>query len=98
MDLLSKFNHLMPFGCWWFLNNPPIVEEISRERLRLLGPSFLSQHSDARLFEQLIDKRRHWRVVIAECLSDKYARLLESGRSVTRSEIEREVQRMSREI
>jgi hypothetical protein len=70
------------------------VEEISRERLGLLGPSFLSQHSDARLFEQLIDKRRHWRVVIAECLSDNYARLLESGGSVTRSEIERDVQRM----
>jgi hypothetical protein len=66
MDLLSKFNNLMPFGCWWFLNNPPIVEEISRERLGLLGPSFLSPHSDARLFGQLIDKRRPWRVVIAE--------------------------------
>jgi hypothetical protein len=44
----------MPFGCWWFLNNPPIVDEITRERLGLLDPSFISQHSDARLFEQLI--------------------------------------------
>ena len=27
-----KFNNLMPFGCWWFLNNPSIVSEITRER------------------------------------------------------------------
>ena len=26
-----KFSNLMPFGCWWFLNNPSIVEEITRE-------------------------------------------------------------------
>ena len=29
-----KFGNLMPFGCWWFLNNPSVVEEITRERLR----------------------------------------------------------------
>ncbi|HYW72297.1 MAG TPA: hypothetical protein VE961_14770, partial [Pyrinomonadaceae bacterium] len=28
-----KFNNLMPFGCWWFVNNPSIVSEITRERL-----------------------------------------------------------------
>ena len=35
-----KFRNLMPFGCWWFLNNPSIVEEIARERLEMLGTSF----------------------------------------------------------
>lgn len=89
-----KFNNLMPFGCWWFLNNPSIVDEITRERLELLGPSFIPQHSDARVLEQLIYKWRHSRAVIAECLSDNYARLLSSGRAVTRSEIERDVKRM----
>jgi hypothetical protein len=89
-----KFNNLMPFGCWWFLNNPSIVDEITRERLELLGPSFIPQHSDARVLEQLIYKWRHSRAVIAECLSDDYARLLASGRAVTRSEIERDVKRM----
>ena len=24
-----KFANLMPFGCWWFLNNPSVVEEIT---------------------------------------------------------------------
>src|SRR5207248_4150352 len=51
-----KFNNLMPFGCWWFLNNPSIVSEITRERLELLGSSFIPQHSDASVLEQLIYK------------------------------------------
>jgi len=89
-----KFNNLMPFGCWWFLNNPSIVDEITRERLELLGPSFIPQHSDARVLEHLIYKWRHSRKAIAGCLSDNYSRLLSNGRAVTRSEIERDVKRM----
>ncbi len=60
-----KFNNLMPFGCWWFLNNPSIVSEITAERMELLGPSFVPQHSDARVLEQLVYKWQHARVVIA---------------------------------
>ncbi len=89
-----KFNNLMPFGCWWFLNNPSIVSEITDERLELLGPSFVPQHSDARVLEQLIYKWQHSRVVIAETLSETYRRLLESGRAVTPKEIARDVARM----
>jgi hypothetical protein len=84
----------MPFGCWWFLNNPSIVEEITLERLELLGPSFIPQHSDARVLEQLIYKWRHSRASIADCLSETYSRLLASGRAVTRSEIKRDVERL----
>ena len=25
-----KFGNLMPFGCWWFLNNPSLIDEITR--------------------------------------------------------------------
>src|SRR5712692_11056072 len=89
-----QFNNLMPFGCWWFLNNPSIVSEITRERLELLGTSFIPQHSDARVLEQLIYKWRHSRVVIAASLYDTYERLLQSGRAVTRQEIVRDVTRM----
>jgi hypothetical protein len=89
-----KFQNLMPFGCWWFLNNPSIVSEITRERLELLGTSFIPQHSDARVLEQLVYKWRHSRRVIADALSGAYERLLESGRGVTRAEIERDVARM----
>jgi hypothetical protein len=87
-------NNLMPFGCWWFLNNPSIVSEITRERFELLGPSFIPQHSDARVLEQLIYKWRHARKAIADALYDSYARLLDSGRAVTSEEISRDVRRM----
>ena len=89
-----KFNNLMPFGCWWFLNNPSIVSEVTRERLELLGPSFIPQHSDARVLEQLIYKWSHARVVIAASLSETYEQLLQSGRAVTREEIVRDVTRL----
>lgn len=89
-----KFSNLMPFGCWWFLNNPSIVSEITRERLEMLGPGFIPQHSDARVLEQLIYKWAHARHVIADSLSESYERLLADGRSVSRAEIERDVTRL----
>ncbi len=89
-----KFNNLIPFGCWWFLNNPSIVSEITRERLELLGTSFIPQHSDARVLEQLIYKWKHARKEIADALADSYERLLSSGRAVTAGEITRDVNRM----
>jgi hypothetical protein len=84
----------MPFGCWWFLNNPSIISEITRERLETLGTSFIPQHSDARILEQLIYKWRHSREVIARSLCETYERLHHSGRAITRCEIERDVTRM----
>jgi hypothetical protein len=92
--LARKFNNLMPFGCWWFLNNPSIVSEITAERLELLGPSFVPQHSDARVLEQLIYKWNHARLIIADCLYETYERLLDSGRAVTPKEINRDITRL----
>jgi hypothetical protein len=89
-----KFDNLMPFGCWWFLNNPSLVAGITRERIELLGPSFIPQHSDARVLEQLIYKWRHARDVLVHVLFEAYERLLTSGRPVTREEIARDVRRM----
>lgn len=89
-----KFSNLMPFGCWWFLNNPSIVSEITRERFELLGQSFIPQHSDARVLEQLIYKWKHSRQQIADALFASYQQLLSSGRAVTAEEISRDVNRM----
>jgi hypothetical protein len=89
-----KFSNLMPFGCWWFLNNPSIVSEITRERFELLGQSFIPQHSDARVLEQLIYKWKHARRQIADALSISYEQLLQNGRAVTREEISRDVTRL----
>ena len=89
-----KFSNLMPFGCWWFLNNPSIIAEITDERIELLGTSFIPQHSDARVLEQLIYKWQHSRRVINESLYKSYERLLTAGRAVTLPEIKRDVERM----
>ena len=91
-----KFNNLMPFGCWWFLNNPSIVEEITRERVELLGTSFIPQHSDARVLEQVIYKWRNTRMTLAPTLSNAYRRLYDDGGIITKEQIERDVNRLFR--
>ena len=89
-----KFQNLLPFGCWWFLNNPSIIREITTERIELLGTSFVAQHSDARVLDQLIYKWGHSRRVIADVLYEAYDALLRDGRAVTRVEIERDAARL----
>jgi hypothetical protein len=91
-----KFSNLMPFGCWWFMNNPSIVEEITRERIEMLGTSFIPQHSDARVLEQVIYKWHNTRRTLAPILSNAYRLLSEDGRAVTRAEIQRDVTRLFR--
>lgn len=91
-----KFNNLMPFGCWWFLNNPSIVEEITRERIELLGTSFIPQHSDARVLEQVIYKWRNTRRTLAPILANGYQLLHADGAEITRQKIERDVNRFFR--
>jgi len=86
-----KFSNLTPFGCWWFLNNPSIITEITSERLELLGTTFIPQHSDARVLEQLIYKWSHSREVIAECLTRSYERLIRSGYRLEHSRIRHDV-------
>ena len=91
-----KFSNLMPFGCWWFLNNPSIVEEMTRERLEMLGTSFIPQHSDARILEQVIYKWRNTRRTLAPILANSYRLMAEDGRPVTREDIRRDIDRLFR--
>jgi hypothetical protein len=91
-----KFSNLMPFGCWWFLNNPSIVDEITRERVEMLGTSFIPQHSDARVLEQVLYKWRNTRATISCILADSYKLLARDGRRVTRQTIQRDVNRLFR--
>lgn len=90
--LARKFSNLMIFGCWWFLNDPSIIEEVTRERLELLGLSFVPQHSDARVLDQLIYKWAHFREVFKPILLDKYRDILQAGWCPTRADIQRDVE------
>lgn len=92
-----KFANLMPFGCWWFLNNPSVVEEMTRERLEMLGTSFIPQHSDARVLEQVIYKWRNTRRTMAPILANSYKLLSEDGRPVTTEDIRHDINRLFRE-
>jgi hypothetical protein len=89
--LARKFRNLHIFGCWWFMNIPSIIEEMTRMRVELLGLSFTPQHSDARVLDQLIYKWDHSRRIIGRVLADKYLDLTATGWEVTQSEIERDV-------
>lgn len=89
-----KFRNLLPFGCWWFMNNPSLIEDLTFMRMELLGPSFIPQHSDARVLEQVIYKWSHSREIITRVLRHKYADLIEAGWEVTEEEIRRDVQKL----
>lgn len=91
-----KFSNLMPFGCWWFMNNPSIVEEITRERIEMLGTSFIPQHSDARVLEQVIYKWHNTRRTLAPIFAHSYRLLSQDGRRITRADIQRDITRLFR--
>lgn len=84
-----KHRNLLVFGCWWFLNNPSLIEEMTRIRMELLGESFVPQHSDARVLDQMVYKWSHSRQIIAKVMTDKYLDLAGTGWKVTRQEIQR---------
>ena len=89
-----KFGNLMLFGCWWFLNNPSLIEEITRMRVELLGTSFIPQHSDARVLDQLLYKWDHSRQIIAKVLTDKFGEMAATGRAPTKEQVEKTVRLM----
>ncbi len=86
-----KFPNLLPFGCWWFLNNPSIITEMTRMRFELLGFSVIPQHSDARILDQLIYKWDHSRLIIAQVLKEKYAELMATGWPLDEARIQADV-------
>lgn len=86
-----KFPNLMLFGCWWFLNNPSIIEEITRERVELLGGSFVAQHSDCRVLDQLVYKWAHSREAMCRVLTEKYQDLARTGWPLTEAQIAADV-------
>jgi hypothetical protein len=92
--IARKFANLMPFGCWWFLNNPSIIAEMMAERTEMLGSSFIPQHSDSRILEQMIYKWTHSRRVIADVLFNQYMDLTLDGYPLTAEHIQRDVEKM----
>ncbi len=89
-----KFPNITPFGCWWFLNNPSIIREITAERLELLGSGFVPQHSDARVLDHLLYKWTHSIRAIAPVFVRKYEALRNTGWPLTEQDIQNDIARM----
>lgn len=89
-----KFRNLLVFGCWWFVNNPSIIEEMTRERLELLGTNVIPQHSDARVIDQVIYKWDHSKRILGKVLAEKYADLVAAGWALEEGEVQRDVDRL----
>jgi hypothetical protein len=89
-----KFANILPFGCWWFLNNPSLIREITDMRLELLGLSFIPQHSDARVLDQLIYKWDHSRRILGDALAAAYEATAAAGWRPTREDIRRDLNRL----
>ncbi|CAJ1425854.1 unnamed protein product [Effrenium voratum] len=90
--VVQKTRNLHLYGCWWYCNNPSIIEELTKMRTEMLGTAFTAQHSDCRVLEQLLYKWEHSREVIGEALAPYYRRLLQRGWRLTRQELRRDVQ------
>ncbi|KPA18245.1 hypothetical protein MHK_001541 [Candidatus Magnetomorum sp. HK-1] len=82
--LARKFKNLTPFGCWWFLNNPMLINEITKMRIEMLGTSFIFQHSDSRVLDQLIYKWAHSKEVLFNILFERYSKLINTGWVLTK--------------
>jgi len=61
-------------------------------RMELLGLSFVPQHSDARILDQLIYKWDHSRKIIGKVLVDKYSDLLATGWNLDEAELKRDAE------
>jgi len=89
--IARKFKNVLPFGCWWFLNNPELIQEMTAMRIELLGLSFIPQHSDARVLDQLVYKWKHSRAIIGEVLCRKYEDIIRTGRWISEEDIRRDL-------
>ncbi|KAJ0399518.1 hypothetical protein P43SY_002183 [Pythium insidiosum] len=90
----NKFRNLHLYGCWWYCNNPSIIDEMTRQRIEILGTAFTSQHSDARVLDQLIYKWKHSREIIGDILVDMYDRLMVAGWRLSKDDVRRDVYRL----
>jgi hypothetical protein len=89
-----KFGNLHLFGCWWYCNDPSIIDEMTRQRLELLGATFTANHSDARVLDQLVYKWAHTKAIVADVLAEKYTLLHQAGWRPSADEVRRDVRNL----
>ena len=60
-------------------------------RLETLGLSFIPQHSDARVLDQLLYKWNHSRKIIGDVLAEKYQDMINAGHKLTEDAVRRDI-------
>ncbi|MEO0629118.1 MAG: glucuronate isomerase [Planctomycetota bacterium] len=89
-----KFANIVPFGCWWYLNTASQIGELTTLRFELLGTSFIPQHSDSRVLEQLVYKWKGSRAIIADCLTERYTEAVRAGAVITEADVRADIRRL----
>tara|TARA_B100000953_G_scaffold299319_1_gene298831 strand:- start:153 stop:1361 length:1209 start_codon:yes stop_codon:yes gene_type:complete len=89
--LARKHPNLRIFGFWWFMNQPSIIKQILKMRIDMLGFSFIPQHSDARVSDQLIYKWTHFKKILYPVLLEYYQGLVDKNFLISEKIIQRDV-------
>ena len=89
--LARKYQNLKIFGFWWFMNQPSIIKIVLKMRIDMLGLSFIPQHSDARVTDQLIYKWSHFKNILHEILYEYYEDLSNKNFELSKFIIERDI-------
>ena len=86
-----KHQNLKIFGFWWFMNQPSIIEPVLKMRMDLLGLSFIPQHSDARITDQLIYKWSHFKEILSSVMIENYEHLIKKNYPLSKEIINRDL-------
>mgnify|MGYP001274666480 FL=1 len=89
--LARKHPNLRIFGFWWFMNQPTIIKQILKMRIDMLGFSFIPQHSDARVSDQLIYKWNHFKKILHPILLEYYQDLLDKNFPISENILQRDI-------
>ena len=92
--LSRKFSNLKLFGFWWFLNQKKMIKNILDQKINLLGLNFIAQHSDARVYEQLIYKWINFKEILSEIFYEKYILLQNDGFKISENQIVKDMNKI----
>ena len=92
--LSRKHPNLRIFGFWWFMNQPTIIKQVLKMRIDMLGFSFIPQHSDARVTDQLIYKWSHFKKILYPILLEYYQNLLYKNFPLSEDILQRDINKL----
>ena len=81
-------------GHWWFNLNPSMVEAVLKMRLEMTGCRFIAFNSDARVWENLINKWLRFRAILAKVVTEQQQELHGLGVIVTQESINSAVRKL----